>query len=433
MILGVIADDFTGATDVASMLVRTGMHTVQVLGVPAAGSSLPEADAVVVALKTRTIPAADAVAQSLAALAALRAAGARQIYFKYCSTFDSTPQGNIGPVTDALMQALGTQITMACPAFPENGRTVFKGHLFVGDALLSDSGMRHHPLTPMTDANLVRVLQAQTPQRVGLLRHDVLDQGPDATAVRLHALRTEGVRIAVADALHNGHLLTLADACADLPLVTAGSGVALGLPPAYQRRGWFQPNARAADLASVTGPTAVVSGSCSEATNGQVSRWLAAGWPAVAVDPLALHRGDQTPAALLAQAQAHLKTPPNTVLVYATAQPERVKAVQAELGVIQAGELVEHTLAEVAQGLVEAGVRRLVVAGGETSGAVVQALGVQTLRIGAPICPGVPWTQAQDAHGDPVLLALKSGNFGGPDFFREALAQVGVAWHGASA
>lgn len=433
MILGVIADDFTGATDVASMLVRAGMHTVQVLGVPEAGSALPEADAVVVALKTRTIPAADAVAQSLAALAALRAAGARQIYFKYCSTFDSTPQGNIGPVTDALMQALGTQVAIACPAFPENGRTVFKGHLFVGDALLSDSGMRHHPLTPMTDANLVRVLQAQTPQRVGLLRHNVLDAGPDATRTRLAALQAEGVHLVVADAVHNDHLLTLADACAEWPLVTAGSGVALGLPPAYQRRGWFEPNARAADLARVAGPTAVVSGSCSEATNGQVARWQSAGLPAVAVDPLALHRGEHTVAGLLAEAQAHLDAAPHTVLVYATAQPERVQAVQAQLGVAQAGELVEHTLAAVAQGLMAGGVRRLVVAGGETSGAVVQALGVQTLRIGAPICPGVPWTQAQDAHGQPLLLALKSGNFGGPDFFREALAQAGASLPNATA
>jgi 3-dehydrotetronate 4-kinase len=213
MILGVIADDFTGATDVASMLVRAGMRTVQVLGVPQ--GPLPEADAVVVALKTRTITPEAAVEQSLAALAALRSAGARQIYFKYCSTFDSTPRGNIGPVTDALMRALDTDITIACPAFPENGRTVFKGQ---------------HPLTPMTDANLVRVLQAQTPQRVGLLRHDTIAHGADAARDRLQGLRAEGVRIAIADAVSNADLLTLGEACADLPLLTAGSGVALGQP-----------------------------------------------------------------------------------------------------------------------------------------------------------------------------------------------------------
>ena len=421
MILGVIADDFTGATDVASMLVRAGMPTVQVLGVPE--GPLPLADAVVIALKTRTIPAADAVAQSLQALAALQAAGARQIYFKYCSTFDSTAEGNIGPVTDALMRALGTAFTIACPAFPENGRTVFRGHLFVGDELLSDSGMKQHPLTPMTDANLVRVLQAQTAQRVGLLRYDTLrTDAPSALA----QLRADGVRIAVADAIDNSDLLALGEACAELPLITAGSGVALGLPPAYQRRGWWAPSDSAANLTAVQGPGAVLSGSCSQATNAQVARWIADGRSAIALDPLALQRGEQSAEALLAQALPLLSQGP--VLLYATAEPERVKAVQAALGVAAAGALVEATLAALARGLVQAGVRRLVVAGGETSGAVVQALNVPQLRIGAPICPGVPWTEAAlpDA-GEPMWLALKSGNFGGVDFFADALRQAGVA------
>ncbi len=418
--IGVIADDFTGATDVASMLVRAGMSTVQVLGVPE--GDLPAADAVVVALKTRTIPAPEAVAQSLQALRALQAAGARQIYFKYCSTFDSTAEGNIGPVTDALMQALGADFTIACPAFPENGRTVFRGHLFVGDELLSDSGMKHHPLTPMTDANLVRVLQAQTPQKVGLLRVDALRHDAAAGIARL---RADGVRIAVADAIDNTDLLALGEACAELPLITAGSGVALGLPPAYQRRGWWAPSDSAASLSAVGGPSAIVSGSCSQATNAQVARWIANGGTALAVDPLALHQGQQSASALLAQALPRLVQGP--VLLYATAEPERVKAVQAALGVAAAGALVEHTLAALAQGLVHAGVRRLVVAGGETSGAVVQALGVPQLRIGAPICPGVPWTEAAlPGSGDPMWLALKSGNFGGVDFFADALRQAGV-------
>ncbi len=420
MILGVIADDFTGATDVASMLVRAGMHTVQVLGVPDGG--LPEADAVVVALKTRNIPAADAVAQSLEALRALQAAGARQIYFKYCSTFDSTAKGNIGPVTEALMAALDTSFTIACPAFPENGRTVFRGYLFVGDELLSESGMRQHPLTPMTDANLVRVLQAQTRGKVGLLRYDAIQK--DA-AQGIAALQGEGVAIAVADALNNADLLALAEACAELPLVTAGSGVALGLPPAYERRGWFEPSSSAAQLETVSGPAAIVSGSCSEATNAQVARWLASGRPALALDPLALHHGEQSVEQLLDQALAGLASAP--VLVYATSGPERVQAIQQALGAEVAGALVEVALAAIAAGLVRAGVRRLVVAGGETSGAVVQALGVQQLRIGPPICPGVPWTQARlPAGGEALLLALKSGNFGGPDFFAQALREAGV-------
>ena len=423
MILGVIADDFTGATDVASMLVRAGMHTVLVIGVPAAG--LPQADAVVIALKSRTVEPAEAVAHSLAALSALQAAGARQIYFKYCSTFDSTAHGNIGPVTDALMAALGSDFTIACPAFPENGRTVFRGHLFVGDALLSDSGMRHHPLTPMNDANLVRVLQAQTSQAVGLLRHDVLDRGPSAALESMSHLRAEGVKIAVADALSNDHLLTLAEACAGLPLITAGSGVALGLPPAYSRRGWFTPHANAAELQVLQGPAAVVSGSCSEATQAQVAHWFAAGRTALRVDPRALHEGRQSPATVLEQATSALAHGP--VLIHATATNQSVQEVQQALGVNVAGHLVERALASIAKGLVQAGVRRLVVAGGETSGAVAQALGVQQLRIGAPICPGVPWTQSVlPGSRDTVQLALKSGNFGGLDFFAQALRQAGV-------
>jgi 3-dehydrotetronate 4-kinase len=417
MILGVVADDFTGATDVANMLVRAGMRTVQVIGVPQ--GPLPVADAVVVALKSRTVAAADAVRDSLAALDALRAAGARQIYFKYCSTFDSTPAGNIGPVADAMLEALGGDFTIACPAFPENGRTVFRGHLFVGDLLLSDSGMRDHPLTPMTDANLVRVLQAQTARRVGLLRQDTVARGPVAIRERVDALRGDGVSIAIADAISNQDLLALGEACAELPLVTAGSGVALGLPPAYARRGWLAPDAQAAALPAVGGFAAVVSGSCSQATNTQVRRWLDAGLPARQLDPVALAADPAVADAALDWAVAKLASTP--VLVYATAAPEAVRDAQQALGTARAGELVERALARIARGLVEAGVRRLVVAGGETAGAVVQALDVTQLRIGAQIDPGVPWTQVADR---PLLLALKSGNFGGEDFFAKALAQV---------
>ena len=418
MTLGVIADDFTGATDVASMLVRAGMRTVQVIGVP--GGPAPAADAVVVALKSRTVPALEAIRESLAALRWLQAAGMRQCYFKYCSTFDSTPAGNIGPVTEALMDALGADFTIACPAFPENGRTIFRGHLFVGDELLSDSGMRHHPLTPMLDANLVRVLQAQSRRRVGLLRHDTVAQGAAAVRERIEALRREGISIAIADAIDNADLRVLAAACADLPLLTAGSGLALGLPAVYAERGWLTPDARAAELDPASGSAAVLAGSCSLATNAQVQRWQHAGRPAFAIDPRALARGEPVVAAALAWTQAHL--PNHPVLIYATTSAQALAEVQSDLGAHQAGALVEDCLAQIAHGLVERGVLRLVVAGGETSGAVVQALGVTRLRIGAAICPGVPWTQADGRPQDPPLhLALKSGNFGGPDFFGEAL------------
>ena len=417
-LLGVIADDFTGATDVAGMLVQAGMSTLLTIGVPETGTAL-YGDAVVVALKSRTTPPADAVRDSLAALARLQAAGCRHFYFKVCSTFDSTPRGNIGPVAEAMMTALGADFAIACPAFPENGRSVYCGHLFVGDLLLSDTGMRDHPLTPMTDANLVRWLQAQTSLRVGLLRHDSVAAGVDAVSARITALRAEGVRIAIADAIDNAGLRTLGAACADLPLLIAGSGLALGLPAAYAKRGLLKPDATVATLPAVGGHAAVLSGSCSTATNAQVQHWLQSDRPAFRIDALQLAAGSASAAQALAWVDARLESGP--VLVYATAGADEVKATQQQLGVARAGALVEECLAAIAMGLQARGVRRLVVAGGETSGAVVQALQVQRLRVGAPIDPGVPWTQAE---GRPLLLALKSGNFGSVDFFAKALALV---------
>ena len=417
-LLGVIADDFTGATDVAGMLVQAGMGTLLTIGVPQDGAALA-ADAVVVALKSRTTPPADAVRDSLAALVRLQAAGCQHFYFKVCSTFDSTPRGNIGPVAEALMAALGADFAIACPAFPENGRSVYRGHLFVGDALLSDTGMRDHPLTPMTDANLVRWLQAQTALRVGLLRHDGVAAGIDAVRSRITALRADGVRIAIADAIDNNDLRALGAACADLPLLIAGSGLALGLPATYAQRGWVTPDATLAALPAVGGHAAVLSGSCSTATNAQVQQWRQGERPAFRIDALQLAAG--APLAVQALAWADTRLGSGPVLVYATASADEVKATQQQLGVERAGALVEQCLAEIAAGLHARGVRRLVVAGGETSGAVVQALQVQRLRVGAPIDPGVPWTQAE---GRPLLLALKSGNFGGVDFFAKALSLV---------
>lgn len=415
ILLGCIADDFTGATDLANNLVRAGMRVVQTIGVPAEPLGA-EADAVVVALKSRTIPAHEAVAQSLAALGWLRAQGARQIYFKYCSTFDSTPAGNIGPVTEALMQALGCDFTIATPAFPDNGRTVFKGHLFVGDVLLSDSGMRHHPLTPMTDANLVRVLQAQTRCRVGLIDHRSVAAGADAIRARMAALRAEGVGIAIVDAVSNEDLWRLGPALADLPLVTAGSGVAIALPANFD----LAPSSQAAALPAVAGLQAVVSGSCSQATNAQVAHFIARGGAALALDPLRIAAGEDVAGQALDWARERLSVR-GPVLVYSTAEPAAVQAAQQRLGVQQAGALVEQALAAVARGLVEQGVRQLVVAGGETSGACVQALGIAQLRIGGQIDPGVPWCHALSLAAPQGLhIALKSGNFGGEDFFTRA-------------
>jgi uncharacterized protein YgbK (DUF1537 family) len=420
MLLGCIADDFTGATDLASMLVAGGMRTVQTIGIPRARSLADGADAVVVALKSRTLAAADAVEQSLAALSWLRACGARQIYFKYCSTFDSTDRGNIGPVADALMQALGADFTIACPALPANRRTIYLGHLFVGDALLSDSPMRHHPLTPMTDANLVRVLGRQTPRKVGLVAYPEVAAGPESIRRAFVRLRGEGAGYAVTDALRDDDLAAIGAACADLPLVTGGSGVAIGLPQNFLRAGLLARQDDAAHLPAVGGLSAVLAGSCSEATRRQVAV-MAVRHPAVPIDPLS----GSDPAALAASAMERAAADiaaGRVVLFYSSAEPDRIAAVQSRLGTERAAALVESTFARLAQRLVALGVRRLVVAGGETSGAVVQALGVDALVIGPSIDPGVPWTVSLGAPR--IALALKSGNFGADDFFEKALGMV---------
>ena len=432
MILGVIADDHTGATDVASMLVRSGLRTVQIIGVPTATTDAGDVDAVVIALKSRTIAPAEAIEQSLASLRWLQQHGVQRFYFKYCSTFDSTPKGNIGPVADALMQALGTHYSIACPAFPENQRTIFKGHLFVGDVLLSDSGMRNHPLTPMTDANLVRFLQTQSRCKVGLLSHLQIAKGAASLKQVVEQKITEAEKdtpgmIDIADAITNDDLMVLGHALADIPLVTAGSGLALGLAAAYIERGLAKADAHAAQLPAAGGKAVVISGSCSVATNAQVKHWIASGKPSIKIDAREIAGGQPVAQRVL---DWHAKQA-ETCLIYATSPPEEVAALQKEFGANSLGEQIEHCFAEIAQGLIAQQVRRFVVAGGETSGAVVNALGVQSLKIGETIDPGVPWTSGQvgkpllDA-AVPVLLALKSGNFGTEDFFAKALAMKGA-------
>ena len=422
VLLGCIADDFTGGTDLAGMLVKAGMRTVQMIGVPQESLG-DDIDAVVVALKSRTAPVEEAIAESLAALRALQKAGCKQFYFKYCSTFDSTAKGNIGPVGEALLQALDSGFTIACPAFPANGRTIYKGHLFVGDLLLSDSGMRNHPLTPMTDASLVRHLQSQVKGKVGLTEHCTVLKGEAAIRARFKALQAEGCNFAVVDALSNDDLMSIGLACSDMPLVTAGSGIALGLPQNFRRAGLLADDLVADALPPTGGLRAVISGSCSVATQGQVTAMRVTN-PAFNVDPFELARGSDVVGVALEWAASRIKDGP--VLIYATATPEAVKAVQAQLGTEKAGSLVEEALAGIAAGLVKLGVGQLIVAGGETAGAVVKALGITGLRIGPEIDPGVPWTVgiSKDASKAPLALALKSGNFGTPDFFLKAWSKL---------
>jgi uncharacterized protein YgbK (DUF1537 family) len=422
ILLGCIADDFTGATDLANNLVRTGFRVTQINGVPTKPLTV-EADAVVIALKSRTIPAGQAIEQSLAALHWLQAHGAQQIYFKYCSTFDSTPAGNIGPVADALMTALGTDFTIATPAFPDNGRTVFKGHLFVGDQLLSDSGMKDHPLTPMRDANLVRVLQAQTNRKVGLVDHKVIAAGAGAIAQTFSDLKTQGVGVAIVDAVSNDDLIKLGKALKGLPLVTAGSGVAIGLAQNFG----LSPSAQASALPSPTGYKAIVSGSCSLASNRQVAHFKQAGLPAFGIDPTLLMPDQADVASLVAQIRAWAKpllNPDQPILIYATADAATVSRLQQQCDAHLLGSRIEQLLGKVAQDLVEDGVGQLIVAGGETSGACVQALAIDQMQIGPQIDPGVPWCFSQLSAAGPraggLHLTLKSGNFGTDDFFTKA-------------
>ena len=421
--LGCIADDFTGATDLANNLVRAGMRVVQAIGVPVTALGT-DADAVVVALKSRTMPKNEAIAQSLEALRWLQAQGAEQIYFKYCSTFDSTPHGNIGPVTEALMDALASRkasdFAIATPAFPDNQRTVFKGHLFVGDVLLNESGMQNHPLTPMRDSNLVRVLQAQCVRKVDLIDYRVVAQGESAIRARIDELRAQGAGLAIVDAISNDDLLRLGPALKGMPLVTAGSGVAIGLAANFG----IAPSNAASALPQAAGLQAVVSGSCSLATNRQVLAFVEAGGPAFRIDALQLAAGVDVATQALAWAAPLLSGGP--VLICSTADSSAVKSVQQQLGVKQAGAMLETALADVARGLVGLGVRQMVVAGGETAGACVQALNITQLKIGPQIDPGVPWCHAQ-TNAEPsvgVHLALKSGNFGADNFFTKAFSTL---------
>ena len=416
MLLGCIADDFTGAGDIANTLSCGGMQTGMFIGVP--DDTLTDFEAGVVALKSRSVPASVAVAESLAALAWLQACGCRQFVFKYCSTFDSTPEGNIGPVAEALAFALNTAGVVVCPAFPANGRTVYQGHLFVKDRLLSESGMERHPLTPMTDPDIRRWLARQTTCRIGHVGHATVRSGPVALGSALAAGAAAGELLIAVDAIAEEDLWTIGAAAAAAPLLTGGSGIAVALPENFRRAG--QIGSKVPSLAPVRGRAAVLSGSCSQATREQVRKY-AEHRPAFAVETAALMAGEPVADAACAFLEEHAGNAP---LIFSTADPAQVVAVQNTFGREQVAEATEALFGELARRAVSAGVRRLVVAGGETSGAVVKSLGLRTLAIGPEIAPGVPALLAS-AGGSPLALALKSGNFGDVDFFTRAVAVLG--------
>lgn len=416
MLLGCIADDITGATDLALMLARSGMRTVQVMGVPEPDQSFDGYDAVVVALKSRTNQADEAINWSLLSCDVLRSAGARQILFKYCSTFDSTDAGNIGPVGEALMRHLGTDIAIVCPAFPANARSIYKGHLFVGDMLLSDSPMKDHPLTPMRDANLVRVLARQTELPVHFVDYAAVLAGVDAVKDAFAATAAEGARFIVTDAIDNAHLMTLGKAIADHTLITGGSGIAMGLAENFVAAGLMEKSPPLTSVTARPGRAAILAGSCSEATRGQVAHALARDIPAFKLSPTAIACGAETPDQVLSWAARQPDTAP--VLIYSSDTPDAVGAAQEKLGRDTAGEVVEIFQAKLAGGLANAGFTRFVVAGGETSGAVADGLSVKAIAIGPEIDPGVPWVKSLDQRN--LVLAFKSGNFGTEDFFLKA-------------
>lgn len=413
-VLGCIADDFTGATDLAGLLARSGVQVSLRIGVPVERPK-DTGPFEVIALKSRTAPVAEAVAETRAALAWLRLAGAQRFFWKYCSTFDSTEEGNIGPVAEALMADLGADQTIYCPAFPENGRSIFMGNLFVGQQPLAESPMKDHPLTPMRDSNLMRLLEPQVTKPVGLADRLTVARGATALRDELDAMKAKGVAHVIVDAVANDDLATIAQACKDMPLITGGSAVAMPLPALYLADGLLSADAPKAQTPKVGQGTIILSGSCSAMTNAQVADYSEQGAPTYQLEPLMLMQTGSGPVLDWLSAQDLDYAP----LIYATADPSAVKVAQEQLGVGEVGAMIEQTLAECAIAARDAGARRIIVAGGETSGAVTKALGVTRLNISAEIAPGVPWTFCL-SDGHQIALTLKSGNFGAETFFSDA-------------
>ncbi|HAS8513067.1 TPA: four-carbon acid sugar kinase family protein [Vibrio vulnificus] len=413
MLLGVIADDFTGATDIAGFLVENGMRTVQLNGIPKQEVDI-HADAVVISLKSRSCPVDEAINDSVAALKWLKANGCQQFYFKYCSTFDSTDEGNIGPVADALLAELNEDFTIVCPALPVNGRTVYNGHLFVFQDLLSDSGMRNHPVTPMTDSSLIRMMDAQSQGSSGLVNFQVIEQGSQAVSERFETLKQQGVRYAVVDAFNADHLVTLGQAAKSLKLVTGGSGLAVGIAKNWAELLADQSDAKKAGNPTKA-PTVVFSGSCSVMTNQQVAVYKQQA-PHFAIDVKACLTDEAYSNHVFDWVMTNIDSE-FAPLVYATAEATALKAIQEEFGAQASSHAVEQFFSKLAIKLQQHGVKNFIVAGGETSGVVTQSLAVTGFHIGPQIAPGVPWVKSIDGE---LSLALKSGNFGDERFFAKA-------------
>ncbi|NKM23342.1 3-oxo-tetronate kinase [Rhizobium laguerreae] len=421
ILLGSIADDYTGASDLANTLTKNGLRTVQTVGIPDPSLALPDVDAVVVSLKIRSVPASDAVAAAASAERWLRQRGAGHVLYKICSTFDSTDAGNIGPVTEALIEAAGGGVVLVTPAFPETGRTVYLGHLFVGGQPLNESPLKDHPLNPMHDANLVRVLTRQSRNAVGLIDLTCIAGGAGAVKARLDTLSKAGVTAVIADAIFERDLETLGEIALETPVSTGASGLGLGLARALVRSGRISSGgATTADaIRPVGGLSAIVAGSCSKATLHQLDV-AERSMPVLRLDPERLLAGPDEIAAAISWAGDRISASP--VIIAASAAPETVSRLQSLYGREASGHAIETATSIIAAELVERGVRRLVIAGGETSGAAVDRLAIPAFLIGPEIAPGVPVLRTVGNVQGDMLLALKSGNFGGEDFFTAALA-----------
>lgn len=417
--LGCIADDYTGASDLANTLTRNGLRTVQTIGVPDAALPLAGVDAVVVSLKSRSIPADEAVARSRAAERWLRAQGAAHVMFKICSTFDSTDAGNIGPVALALQADCGAESVLVTPAFPETGRTVYQGHLFVNGVPLNESPLKDHPLNPMRDSNLVRVLQRQCANaQIGLINAEIVARGAAAIVTAQNERAQQHRGIAIIDAITENDLTAIGAAAIGQKFSVGASGLGLGLARALA----LNTTARLADAAPpVGGNAACLVGSCSKATLEQIDA-AAQNMPLFRLRTENLMDGSEEILTALEWATPRLAAGP--VMIASSGSPDEVARLQARYGREHAGHAIEQAMAAIAAGLLARGVRRLVVGGGETSGAVIDRLGISAFQLGPEIAPGVPLLRSLGGQNANMLLALKSGNFGGHDFFMRALEMM---------
>ena len=416
--LGIIADDFTGATDIANTLAKERINTVQIIGVPDTNTTIDNAKAVVVALKSRSIPPNEAVQQSLDTLNWFKLHEVKQIIFKYCSTFDSTKHGNIGPVADVLIDALNSQIAIICPAFPENNRTIYMGHLFVGTELLSESPLKDHPLNPMRDSNLIRLMESQSKYKAGLIQLNEVRNGPQSIKRSINKLSKEGFRYAVADSITNDDLIALGSAVSNHPLVTGSSGIGFGISRDLQPK-ISKTNVKSVKVSNISGKSIILAGSCSKTTRSQLARVIDL-WPSIKLDVAKIVKNKKTKFELIEWARNQPTDQP--VVIFSSSSKKEILELQRDFEIRNVGKLIEKIFADIAESLVKSGFRKLIVAGGETSGAVVSALNIKKLRIGQEISPGIPWTET---YSDPKLaLALKSGNFGDQDFFIKAIKMI---------